>query len=359
MLHKESNTMFTRLFNRLNFLAICILIIAVLHLTPTAFMQQGGPYTLKPSVIAGGGGASSNNNTRLTGTIGQASLATSTGGSFQLDSGFWPAATSCLALSLSSQSFHAGGGVGSVNVTGLTACPWTAISNDPSFITITSGASGSGFGTVNYSVTANINTSNRAGTITIANQSHTVLQGAAFLDIPPDHPFYNEIGKLSARGVTLGCGSGNYCPEAEVTREQMAAFIIRARGEFNPPTPASQRFLDVSPSNPFYNFIDRMAVLQITLGCGGGNYCPANPVLREQMAAFLIRALHEPGYIAPVPGSQRFDDVSPSNLFYAHIEEMAVRGITLGCSASPPLYCPTQSVTRAQMAAFLVRAFNL
>jgi hypothetical protein len=77
-----------------------------------------------------------------------------------------------------------------------------------------------------------------------------------------------------------------------VTREQMAAFIIRSLGEFNPPTPAQQRFLDVPPSNPFYNFIDRMAVLNITAGCGGSNYCPTSAVTREQMAAFLVRAFN-------------------------------------------------------------------
>jgi hypothetical protein len=60
-----------------------------------------------------------------------------------------------------------------------------------------------------------------------------------------------------------------------------------------------------------------------------------------------------------LPALQRFNDVPPTNLFYAHIEEMAVRTITSGCSASPPLYCPGQLVTRAQMAAFLVKAFNL
>jgi hypothetical protein len=262
------------------------------------------------------------------------------------------------SLSRTSRSFTANGGTDSVNVTAPQECSWTATSNDPSFITVTSGASGVGDGTVTYSVASNNSTARRVGTITIDNQTFTVYQGAAFLDVPPDHLFYTVIGKLSARGITLGCGGGNYCPDSPVTREQMAAFIIRALGQFNPPTPSQQRFADVPPSNAFYAFIEEMAVKQITVGCGGGNYCPSNPVTREQMAAFIIRALHQPGYIPPQPSSQRFDDVPPSNLFYAFIEEMAVRGITFGCSAGPPLYCPSASVTRAQMAAFLVRAFD-
>jgi uncharacterized repeat protein (TIGR01451 family) len=262
------------------------------------------------------------------------------------------------SLSATDASFSPSAGVGSVNVIAAEGCAWQATSN-AFWIQVTSGSSGSGNGTVTYTVDNSPSGTFRSGTITIADQTFTVHQGNAFLDVPPSHPFYNEIGKLSARGITIGCGGGNYCPDEVVTREQMAAFIIRALGEFNPPTPPSQRFTDVPPENPFYAFIEEMALRQITLGCGGNNYCPTNPVSREEMAAFLIRALHDPGYIPPPPASQRFNDVPPEHPFYAHIEEMAVLGITLGCSANPPLYCPTSTVTRAQMAAFLVRAFNL
>src|SRR5204863_7272469 len=121
----------------------------------------------------------------------------------------------------------------------------------------------------------------------------TVYQGLSFPDVTLTNPFYNEIGKLAARSVTLGCGNGNFCPNDPVTRDQMAAFIMRALGEFNPPVPPTQRFIDVPPTNAFYNFVDRLAALNITLGCGGGNYCPSSPVLRDQMAAFLIRAVGE------------------------------------------------------------------
>jgi hypothetical protein len=270
--------------------------------------------------------------------------------------GIWEISLSTFTLAKLSESFNASGGIGTVNVTGAAGPTWTATESE-SWITITDPGPGTGNGTVTYTVAANPGTTNRAGTITIANQTFTVLQGAAFLDVPTNNQFYNEIGKLSARGVTLGCGGGNYCPSQPVTREQMAAFIMRALGEFAPPTPPSQRFTDVPPSNQFYAFIERLAVNQITLGCGGGNYCPSDPVSREQMAAFLIRALGE--LSPPTPPMQRFDDVPAANIFYNFIDRLAVLQITLGCSVSPPLYCPGSSVTREQMAAFLVRAFNL
>jgi hypothetical protein len=258
------------------------------------------------------------------------------------------------SINQNSQSFPSPAGGGSVNVTAGAGCGWTAVSNN-GWITITGGANGTGNGTVTYSMTANTTTANRIGTITVAGLTYTIYQGVTFADVPTSHPFYNEISKLSARGVTLGCGGGNFCPNSQVTREQMAAFIIRALGEFNPPAPPSQRFSDVPPTNPFYNFIDRMAALNITLGCGGGNYCPSSTVTREQMSAFIIRALGE--FNPPTPPSQRFLDVPPTNPFYNFIDRMAALNITLGCGGGN--YCPSSTVTRAQMAAFLVRAFNL
>ncbi len=73
--------------------AVITLLFAVMVLAvfvPTVLMQQqGGPYILNPSVIAGGGGTSSNGSTRIDGTVGQGILGTSTGGNFTLNAGFW------------------------------------------------------------------------------------------------------------------------------------------------------------------------------------------------------------------------------------------------------------------------------
>jgi hypothetical protein len=263
-------------------------------------------------------------------------------------------------LSRNHQSFAGAGGPGSVNVIASdSGCPWTA-STTATFIHITSGTPGTGNGALQYTVDPNPGPTIRSDTITIAGHTYTVYQGIDFLDVPSNHLFYTEIGKLSARGVTLGCGSGNYCPNDSVLREQMAALILRAKGEFNPPTPGSQRFTDVPPANVFYNFIDRLAVLGITAGCNPPSntmFCPGSAVTREQMSALILRGLGE--FSPPTPGSQRFNDVPPANVFYNFIDRIAVLNITLGCTPDHLFYCPTDPVTRAQMAALLVRAFDL
>lgn len=51
-----------------------------------------------------------------------------------------------------------------------------------------------------------------------------------FLDVPPSHLFYQYIEALAASGITAGCGGGNYCPDASMTRGQMAVFLARALG---------------------------------------------------------------------------------------------------------------------------------
>ena len=246
-----------------------------------------------------------------------------------------------------------------IAVTATAGCGWN-VSNSIAWVQITNGASGVGNGTVNFSVVGNTGV-RRSAQMTVAGQAFTVSQGANFVDVAQDHPFYEEIGKISAAGISLGCDTDGlmYCADQAVTREQMAAFIIRALGMFDPPQPSMQRFVDVPPSNLFYRFIEELAVRGVTLGCSsnGPLYCPTSTVTREQMAAFIIRALGQPN--PPTPGSQRFADVPPSNIFYAFIEQMALQGITLGCNANGPLYCPTSDVTRAQMAAFLARAFSL
>ncbi len=109
-----------------------------------------------------------------------------------------------------------------------------------------------------------------------------------FADVPPGSPFCPWVEELARRGVVSGCGGGNYCPSQDVSREQMAVFVLRAfDGGLDPPACTTPMFADVPPSSPFCRWIEELARRNVVSGCGGGNYCPAAPVTREQMGVFI------------------------------------------------------------------------
>lgn len=63
--------------------------------------------------------------------------------------------------------------------------------------------------------------------------------------------------------------------------------------------------------------------------------------------------------VSAAPGSATFNDVPISHPFFQFIEALKASGITGGCQASPPLYCPDNPVTRGQMAVFIAKALGL
>ncbi len=116
-----------------------------------------------------------------------------------------------------------------------------------------------------------------------------------FTDVPPEDPFAPWIEELAARGVTSGCGEGKFCPDAPVTRAQMAAFLlVTLEGALYTPPPAVGMFADVSRNDPFAPWIEELARRGITAGCGGGNYCPDDPVTRAEMAVLLVTTFSLP-----------------------------------------------------------------
>ena len=110
-----------------------------------------------------------------------------------------------------------------------------------------------------------------------------------FQDVPETSPFCRFIEELANRGVVAGCGGANYCPTAAVTREQMAIFMLRTLDPtLNPPACVPPNlFLDVPESSAFCRWIEELANRGVVAGCGGGNYCPTDPVTREQMGVFI------------------------------------------------------------------------
>ena len=113
-----------------------------------------------------------------------------------------------------------------------------------------------------------------------------------FGDVPCSSGFAPWINELASRGVTAGCGDGtNYCPTDPTNRQQMAVFLLKTEegSGYTPPACVTASFDDVPCSSGFATWINELVARQITAGCGGNNYCPANPVAREQMAVFLVK----------------------------------------------------------------------
>jgi hypothetical protein len=188
------------------------------------------------------------------------------------------------------------------------------------------------------------------------NQNYSAYK--SFLDVPTTYWAYSYIERLYAAGITGGCGGGNYCPETAVSRGQMAVFLERGMNgsSYTPPAATGTVFGDVPTSYWSASWIEKLFADGITGGCGGGNYCPETVVTRGQMAVFLLRAKHGSSYTPP-PATGVFPDVPTSYWAASWIEQLYAESITGGCGGGN--YCPDQSVTRGQMAVFLVRTFNL
>lgn len=158
--------------------------------------------------------------------------------------------------------------------------------------------------------------------------------GQQFNDVPTDYWAYSFIQALFDSGITAGCGNGGYCPTAPVTRAQMAVFLERGinGSSFSPPAATGNLFNDVGAGAFAASFIEQLANDGITAGCGNNNYCPDAEVTRDQMAVFLLRAKYGSSY-SPPAATGVFGDVPLNYWAVAWIEQLAAEGITAGCGS--------------------------
>ncbi len=154
---------------------------------------------------------------------------------------------------------------------------------------------------------------------------------ADFLDVPGGQQFYSFVTTLVSNGITAGIGGGLYGVTDDTLRQQMAVFILKSEhGLCYTPPPCTGVFGDVPCSSNFAPWIEAMAAEGITGGCGGGDFCPQSPVRRDQMAVFLLKAEHGPAY-APPTCTGVFLDVPCPSPFANWIEQLAAENITGGC----------------------------
>jgi len=123
-----------------------------------------------------------------------------------------------------------------------------------------------------------------------------------FTDVPASNEFFKQVEWLKHTGITTGTTPTTFAPTANVTRGQMAAFMYRLAGSpaFTAPTKAT--FSDVPASNEFFKQIEWLKNTGITTGTTPTTYTPVANVTREQMAAFMYRLAQKGYYCTDYPG---------------------------------------------------------
>ena len=141
------------------------------------------------------------------------------------------------------------------------------------------------------------------------------------------NPFLADIEWAYQEGITFGCSTDPplFCPKTPVTREQMASFLVRA---LDLPPPTDDYFFD-DESSPHEADINSLFEAHITTGCAKFSYCPTQIVPREQMASFLVRGFH----IAGPPTGDHFTD-DESSIHEADINILFEAGVTTGCGGT-------------------------
>lgn len=253
-------------------------------------------------------------------------------------------------------------GTYTVTVSTQPGCAWQAVS-ESAWLLLPSTRSGNGPGSFAFTASANPGSTPRPGTLAVAGQSLRYLQRGAgvsqFTDVGTQHPFVEYINYLKFNAITTGCtGSATlYCPEDAMTRAEMAAFVVRSLLGENFSYGTAPYFTDVPSGHAAFRYIQKLKELGVTNGCTTTAYCPEATVTRGQMAAFVVRAVLgiTAAEMFPYPTEPYFSDVPAGHPFFAYIQKLRELGITGGCTATT--YCGEDGNTRSQMAVFVTRAF--
>ena len=142
----------------------------------------------------------------------------------------------------------------------------------------------------------------------------------------------------------------------------MAIFLVRGiHGAAFTPPPATGVFADVPSTYWAAPWIEQLRADGITSGCAVNplRFCPASFVGRAEMTIFLLRARHGSTYTPPAASGTVFADIPADYWAASWIEQLYAEGVTNGCATNPLRYCPAGTLSRAQMALFLARGFDL
>ena len=166
------------------------------------------------------------------------------------------------------------------------------------------------------------------------------------------------IAALSARGVFEGteCDQGRFCPSDDLERWVMAVWLVRILDGADPDAVSTTRFSDVDSDEWWATYVERLAELEVTVGC---RVEPLRYCPDRPVSRAQMATFLTRAFDLAAAEPAGFTDTEEGSTHAASIDALAAAGVTVGCTTEPLRYCPARSVTRAQMATFLARAIGL
>ena len=189
-----------------------------------------------------------------------------------------------------------------------------------------------------------------------------------FSDVPPSHPYFNDIEILYANKLTGGCSTTplKYCPDQIMNRAESAVFMMRGTfGSGYNPNPAQHLFHDDwSKGTWARDWAESMREAGMTAGCKTSPllYCPWVQLPREQVVIFALKMKYGDSYKPPAASGAVFADLTDPNYYATAWAEKAYADDLIqncGTSGGKPLFCPKEFVTRGLGAYVIVRAKSL
>ena len=190
------------------------------------------------------------------------------------------------------------------------------------------------------------------GVIVTAVPVTTDAAGTSFTDVKPTLDHYDPIMNLAGRGIVKGYSDGTYRPDNKLTRGQ-ASKILALALKLDTKNVKNPGFKDVDKTNGFYKYIAALENAGLISGFEDNTFKPNASMTRAHMAKAIDLGfkLESKSTVNP------FRDVSDSAWYVGHVKALVSNKVTKGKTATT--FDPNASITRAQMASFVVRTENI
>ncbi|BCB35926.1 S-layer protein [Bacillus cereus] len=181
----------------------------------------------------------------------------------------------------------------------------------------------------------------------------TAAEESAFKDVPKGHWSADAINTMAAKGIISGMGDGLFGFGEDVTRAQVATFMVKAKGIETGSTKTP--FTDVDEKEWYAQFVAAAEANKIMGGLGDNKFGPKDKLTRAQMAQLLVNAY---GFKADENNKKTFNDIDGLSWATAKssIETLASLGLIAGEGEGK--FNPNGIVTREQAAQFIYNAMN-